>query len=97
MALSDLKHDELDELAATNNVEDYPSSGNKDDKVAALENAGVAAPATDDDTGPTDAEVAAATRRAARTQPEMVVIDGVRYRPEDASRVQNKARTADRT
>lgn len=92
MALSDLKVAELDELAAANDVEDYPSSGNKDDKVAALEGAGVTEPTTDE---PTEAQAAAAARQADRTQPEMVVIDGVRYRPEHAKRVQNKARTAD--
>lgn len=90
MALSDLKVAELDELADANTVEDYPSSGNKAEKVAALEGAGVTAPNT-----PAPAAAVTTTLRRSRTQPDMVVIDGVRYRPEDASRVRNKARTAD--
>lgn len=46
MPLEDLTHDELDEVAAAHDVADYPSSANKPDKVAALQEAGVPEDAT---------------------------------------------------
>lgn len=40
-ALADHLVPELDDLAAANDVADYPSSGNKSEKIAALEAAGI--------------------------------------------------------
>lgn len=41
--LGSLTHDELDALADSNDVADYPRSGTKDEKVNALSSAGVTA------------------------------------------------------
>lgn len=84
MSLKDLTHDQLDHLADENAVADYPTSGNKDEKVAALDAAGV--------TAHEDAPAEAPTKT--RHPQRMVVIDGVRYRREDVDRVRNKARTS---